>query len=95
MKVKRGPAAIKVGGRVSPDITSRCRLDSPEPEPSGTAPGRLSPRPPLQPTHGSAACSFTQQQTPGLLSRLSPASPCRLAVQHFQSNSNLRRKALY
>ncbi|KAL1258247.1 hypothetical protein QQF64_011491 [Cirrhinus molitorella] len=62
---------------------------------SGTAPGRLSPRPPLQPTHGSAACSFTQQQTPGLLSRLSPASPCRLAVQHFQSNSNLRRKALY
>lgn len=33
MKVKRGPAAMKVGGRVSPDITSRCWLDSAEPEP--------------------------------------------------------------
>lgn len=33
MKVKHGPAAMKVGGRVSPDITSRCRLDSVEPEP--------------------------------------------------------------
>lgn len=33
MKVKRGPAARKVGGRVSSDITSRCWLDSVEPEP--------------------------------------------------------------
>lgn len=102
---------------VSPDITSRCWLDSAEPEPwwrawfsclflqvwclmlipphvllalskhgrPGTALGRSSPHPPLQPTHSSYAWSIALLQAPDHLSMpVIVASHCILAVCHLQ-----------